>query len=86
MSPDFHRIIEHVHATAAKAFRKELRELASRRSSKFYQELYEKVFYREVKASSVQADIRGLKQLWQHVKTPTAEGGSGGNWPPNSML
>lgn len=86
LSPDFHRVIEHVHAIACKAFNAQLRVTTGRRSVKQYKEMYEAAFYGAVKASSVQKDIRGLRELWQHVKTPIAQGGSDGNWPKTSML
>jgi hypothetical protein len=86
LSPDFHRVIEHVHATASKAFNVKLRNTKGRRTMKQYKAMYEAAFYESVKASSIEADIRGLKQLWQHVKKPAAEGGSDGDWPPASML
>lgn len=86
LSPDFHRVIEHVHATACKAFNAQLRVTTGRRSVQEYKKMYESAFYGAVKASSVQKDIRGLKELWQPVKTPTTQGGSDGNWPKTSML
>jgi hypothetical protein len=86
LSPDFHRVIEHVHATASKAFNAKLRVTNGKRSVEQYQKMYEAAFYGAVKADSVQKDIRGLKELWQHVKTPTTQGGSDGDWPKTSML
>lgn len=86
LSPDFHRVIEHVHAITAKAFNTQLRITEGRRNVEQYKKMYEAAFYKAVKASSVQEDIRGLKQLWEHVKAPTTEGGSDGDWPKTSML
>jgi hypothetical protein len=86
LSPDFHRVIEHVHATACKAFNKKLRDTEGRRSIEVYQKMYQEAFYEAVKADSVQADIKGLRQLWEYVKKPTAEGGSDGDWAKTSML
>jgi hypothetical protein len=86
LSPDFHRVIEHVHAIASKAFNAKLRVTEGRRTVQEYKKMYEAAFYGAVHASSVQADIKGLKELWVHVKKPTTAGGSDGNWPATRML
>jgi hypothetical protein len=51
-----------------------------------YKEMYEDAFYEAVNADSVQADIRGLKLLWEYVRKSTKEGGSDGDWGKTSML
>jgi hypothetical protein len=86
LSPDFHRVIEHVHAIAAKAFNAQLRAAGGKRTVEQYKKMYESAFYGAVHASSVQADIRGLKELWKHVSAPTTKGGSNGDWPATCML
>lgn len=86
LSPDFHRVIEHVHAIASRAFDVKLRNTEGRRTINKYKEMYEEAFYEAVNADSVQADIRGLKLLWEHVRKSTQEGGSEGDWGKTSML
>jgi hypothetical protein len=86
LSPDFHRVIEHVHAIASRAFNVKLRNTEGRRSINKYKEMYEEAFYEAVNASSVQDDIRGLKLLWEYVRKSTEEGGSEGDWGKTSML
>jgi hypothetical protein len=86
LSPDFHRVIEHVHAIASKAFNSKLRLTEGRRDVKYYMKMYEEAFYESVHGPSIEADIRELKQLWAHVKKPASAGGSDGDWPPASML
>jgi hypothetical protein len=86
LSPDFHRVIEHVHAIACGAFRKELLGLDKKLTMQQYKNMFEKAFRTAVTAHAVQKDIRSLIDLYEHVGAAVAAGGSGGNWPPKHML
>lgn len=85
LSPDFHRVIEHVHGIVCNAFRKELRNMSYKRTVSSYKKLYEKLFYERIKAESLQKDINGLRAMWEVVSTPVSQGGTGGNWAPQGM-
>ena len=82
----FHHFLVTERDIASKAFNAKLRVTEGRRTVQEYKKMYEAAFYGAVHASSVQADIKGLKELWVHVKKPTTAGGSDGNWPATRML
>lgn len=85
LSPDFHRVIERVHANVSRAFKKKLRGQNFSREVSQYKKIYKELFHSTIKAASIQADIRGLRELWTAVATPVSEGGTGGNWGPVGM-
>jgi hypothetical protein len=86
VSPDFHRVIEHVHAIVCGAFNKKLRTLKGKRTAKYYQRVFKRTFHSVIKASTIQKDILGLPELWTTVSASKADGGTEGDWAPQDML
>lgn len=90
-APDMHRVIEHVFGYCKPKLHAELYRLDYQADGKKCQELTKEVFYNNVTANKVQADVAKLPLVYKIISTPEGQSfvyqpngkmyqGSGGNW------
>lgn len=93
-APDMHKPIEHVFAFLKRALHYELYKGSYQLTPTVAQQKLRQIFYNELKAKSVAADVASLPYVYKLVSTPcnqavclpdgTWECGTGGNWAPKA--
>lgn len=80
LSHDLHKVIEHVIGNLK---RKAVRHVVTHKLKdvKQIKDAVEKIFYEEIKAESLQADIMSLRDTYKIVASKVEKGGTAGGWP-----
>ena len=84
-SPDFNRVAEHFHHAVKQRLRDWLVGHDKPRTAVDYQFALGRLATEVFDTYDAKKDADGLQDLWRHVSTEVAAGGSGGGWPPREM-
>lgn len=87
MSPDLHKIIEHVNNRVKSAFAKKLAEDPRKYSADELRAMFEECFFaQDINGSKIiDADIHSLKQTMEVVSRSRKEGGTEGDHAPPGL-
>jgi hypothetical protein len=77
---DMQKVVEHCHGNNDRLLALRVLELGTGgvRTGKFWHDELRRIHMECTTVEGLQADINSLPATWAHIKTPVAEGGSGG--------
>jgi hypothetical protein len=77
-SPDMHKVIEHVFNTVQNEFGKRLWLHPGKHEMSTYLAVLEDILFNFITVESVRRDVESLPRTYDHIMTPVADGGRGG--------